>query len=176
MLVVAPARRKPPMTDARDTPPSPLWRRLVALVYDLLIVVAIMLVANMVGLALTGGHLLDEHQRLRAWWFPFFEAACVGGYFLASWRRGGQTVGMRPWHIRVTGRDGRMAPLGRLALRLLAASLPLLALGLTATVGLRAAGWSALGAWAVWFGVALFDPRRRALHDLIAGTEVRQAA
>jgi uncharacterized RDD family membrane protein YckC len=28
-------------------------------------------------------------------------------------------------------------------------------------------------AWAAWFAVALVDPRRRALHDLAAGTEIR---
>ena len=49
------------MTDtASASLPCPLWRRLAALVYDLLIVLAIMLVANMIGLAVTGGQLLDE--------------------------------------------------------------------------------------------------------------------
>ncbi|HEU4669977.1 MAG TPA: RDD family protein [Dyella sp.] len=164
------------MTDSPTSLPAPLWLRLVALVYDLLIVVAIMLVANMIGLALTGGHLLDEHQHLAAWWFPFFEAACVGGYFVASWRRGGQTVGMRPWRLRVVaGHDGAAAPLGRLLLRLAVAALPLLALGLTQALGLRQAALVALAAWAAWFAVALVDPRRRALHDLVAGTEVRRA-
>ena len=104
----------------------PLWRRLCAVMYDLLIVLALMLVANMLGLAVTGGHLLDDRQHLRAAWFPLCEAACVGGYFVASWRRGGQTVGMRPWHIRVTAGDGGPAPLRQLLVRLLVAAAPLL--------------------------------------------------
>jgi len=176
MLDVTRTSRKLPMTDAPASLPCPLWRRLAALVYDLLIVVAIMLVANMIGLALTGGHLLDEHQHLRAWWFPFFEAACVGGYFVASWRRGGQTVGMRPWHIRVTAKDGGRASVHRLLLRLLVAALPLLLFGLSPAIGLRHAGWAVLAAWALWFGAALLDPRRRALHDMVAGTELRRSA
>lgn len=175
MLGVARASRKLPMTDTHDSPPAPLWLRLIALVYDLLIVVAIMLVANMIGLALTGGHLLDEHQHLAALWFPFFEAACVGGYFVASWRRGGQTVGMRPWRLRVVSAAGDAAPTGRLLLRLAVAALPLLALGLSPAIGLRDAALAMLATWAVWFAVALVDPRRRALHDLVAGTEVRRA-
>lgn len=163
------------MTDtARTFLPCPLWRRLVALIYDLLIVLAIMLVANMIGLAITGGQLLDAHQHLRAWWFPFFEAACVGGYFLASWRRGGQTVGMRPWHIRVAAPDGNRAPIGRLLIRLLTAAAPLLLLGLSGTIGLRNAALATLLAWFAWFAVALLDPRRRALHDLAAGTEMQR--
>jgi uncharacterized RDD family membrane protein YckC len=28
--------------------------------------------------------------------------------------------------------------------------------------------------WALWFAPALVDPRRRAVHDLAAGTEVRR--
>ncbi len=154
--------------------PCPLWRRLAALVYDLLIVLAIMLVANMLGLAATGGHLLDENQHLQAWWFPFFEAACVGGYFLASWRRGGQTVGMRPWHIRISAADGSRASLPQLLLRLAVAGTPRLLLGLSPAIGLHNATLAALCAWAAWFAVAMFDPRRRALHDLAAGTELRR--
>lgn len=175
MLGVARASRKRPMNEPHDSLPAPLWLRLVALVYDLLIVVAIMLVTNMIGLALTGGHLLDEHQHLQAWWFPFFEAACVGGYFVASWRRGGQTVGMRPWRLRVVAGTGSAAPLGRLLLRLAVVALPVLALGLSPAIGLQRAALATLAAWIAWFGVALVDPRRRALHDLAAGTEVRRA-
>jgi uncharacterized RDD family membrane protein YckC len=141
--------------------------------YDLLIVLALMLVANMLGLAVTGGHLLDDRQHLRAAWFPLFEAGCVGGYFLASWRRGGQTVGMRPWHIRVTARDGGPAPLRRLLIRLLVAAAPLLLLGLTPVIGLHRTMVAMLVAWTAWFALGLLDRRRRALHDIIAGTEVR---
>lgn len=174
MLGVARASRKRPMNEPHDSLPAPLWLRLVALVYDLLIVVAIMLVANMIGLAITGGHLLDEHQHLQAWWFPFFEAACVGGYFVTSWRRGGQTVGMRPWRLRVVAGTGAPAPVGRLLLRLAVAALPLLALGLSPAIGLPRAALAALAGWIVWFGLALVDPRRRALHDFAAGTEMRR--
>jgi uncharacterized RDD family membrane protein YckC len=165
------------MTDMQNTlPPCPLWRRLAALVYDLLIVLAIMLVANMFGLALTGGHLLDEQQQLRAWWFPLFEVACVGSYFMASWRRGGQTVGMRPWHIRVTRADGGRVTLQQCLIRLLVAGAPLVLLMLAPLIGLHATLWTLLGVWAGWFALALPDPRRRALHDVAAGTELRRLA
>jgi len=154
--------------------PCPPWRRLAALAYDLLIVVAIMMAANMLGLLLTGGRLLDEHQHLRAWWFPLFEAACVGGYFLASWRRGGQTVGMRPWRIRVVGVDGAAPSWRQLLARLLVAAAPLALLALAPWAGLRVALWSVLAAWIAWFAATLSNPRRRAVHDLAAGTEIRR--
>lgn len=157
-----------------SAPACPLWRRLCALVYDLLIVVAIMLASVMVGLLVTGGHLLDEHQHLRAYWFPFFEAACVGGYFVASWRRGGQTVGMRPWRIRLTRDDGGTPTLQQALIRVLVAAAPLILLLLEPMLGLRATLWTLLAVWAGWFTVAVFDPRRRALHDIAAGTEMRR--
>jgi uncharacterized RDD family membrane protein YckC len=40
-------------------------------------------------------------------------------------------------------------------------------------LGLRLTLWSIPVAWAAWFAVALFNARRRALHDLVAGTEIR---
>ena len=53
---------------------------------------------------------------------------------------------------------------------------PMLLLMLAPTLGLRATLWLLLAAWAAWFAVALFDPRRRALHDIVAGTELRRLA
>jgi uncharacterized RDD family membrane protein YckC len=39
---------------------------------------------------------------------------------------------------------------------------------------LRSTLWTLLAAWAAWFAVALVDPRRRALHDIVAATELRR--
>ena len=33
----------------------------------------------------------------------------VGAYFVLSWGRGGQTMGMRPWRLRVLAADGKPA-------------------------------------------------------------------
>jgi uncharacterized RDD family membrane protein YckC len=41
-------------------------------------------------------------------------------------------------------------------------------------IGTRAALWAMAAAWIVWFGVSIFDPRRRALHDVIARTVLRK--
>ena len=153
--------------------PCPLWRRLLALVYDLLIVVAIMMVAVMIGLLLTHGQLVDADGRLQALWFPLFEGVLVAAYFVTSWLRGGQTIGMRPWHIRVTRADGGAPSLQQAVIRVLVAAAPLLLLVLQSRIGLRATLWALLWVWAGWFAVALFDPRRRALHDLAANTEIR---
>jgi uncharacterized RDD family membrane protein YckC len=74
--------------------------------------------------------------------------ALVGLYFVLSWRRGGQTMGMRPWRVRVLASDGKPATLSALWLRYLVATL---------TPGLCL----------LW---CLVDGERRGLHDLASGT------
>ena len=158
-----------------SNPPCPLWRRLVALVYDLLIVVAIVMVVGLLCQLATGGKLIAAGaQAVVPLWYQMLQGLVVGAYFVASWRRGGQTVGMRPWRIRVSRDDGGTIGLQQAAIRVLVAAAPMLLLALEPALGLHATLWAVLGAWALWFAVALFDPRRRALHDIAADTEVQR--
>jgi uncharacterized RDD family membrane protein YckC len=154
--------------------PCPLWRRLLALVYDLLIVVAIVMVVGLLCQLATGGHLIGTGAKVTVpIWYQALQCLVVLAYFISSWRRGGQTVGMRPWHIRVTGDDGRTPSLRQAVIRALVAAAPALLLMLAPLLGLQTTLWTLLIVWIGWFAVALFDPRRRALHDLAAGTEIR---
>ena len=77
----------------------------------------------------------------------------TGAYAVISWRRGGQTIGMRPWRLKVVAADGQPASWRALCLRYAVATVSVLALGL----GL------------LW---CLFDRERRAWHDLAAGTRL----
>src|SRR5262245_14306834 len=82
------------------------WR-LLALLYDALPVLALwMLVSVPFTLAFTflGHH--DPHQNIRPFsllsWLIWLSCWLVtGAYGVISWRRGGQTPGMRPWRLRV---------------------------------------------------------------------------
>lgn len=75
----------------------------------------------------------------------------TGAYAVVSWRRGGQTIGMRPWRLRVVTADGMPPSWRAVCVRYVVASVSLLAFGI---------GF-------IW---ALFDPQRRSWHDLAAGT------
>lgn len=165
-----------PTTDPlRADLPSPLWRRLLALVYDLLIVVAIVMVVGLLCQLATGGKLISTGAKtVVPAWYQILQGVVVTAYFVSSWRRGGQTVGMRPWHIRLTRDDGGRPTLQQTLIRVLVAASPLVLLMLTPVIGLRATLWTLLIVWAGWFAVGLFDRRRRALHDLAAGTEIRR--
>jgi len=155
--------------------PCPLWRRLTALVYDLLIVVAIVMVVGLLCQLATGGRLIETGAHaVVPLWYQWLQGVVVAAYFVASWRRGGQTLGMRPWRIRVSRDDGGTISLQQAVVRVLVAAAPMLLLALEPVLGLHATLWTVLGAWALWFAVALLDPRRRALHDLAADTELRR--
>lgn len=130
--------------------PAHLGWRLLAAVYDLLPLLALWFVAAVLALALSGG-ALDVRRPFDRLLVQALVLVVSAGYFGVSWTRGGQTIGMKPWRLRVVRGDG--GPLsGRQALVRFAVAL----------LSLAPAG---LGFW--W---ALFEPRRRAWHDLAAGT------
>ncbi|WP_049623122.1 RDD family protein [Frateuria defendens] len=163
------------MTDSpSDLVPCPPWRRLLALLYDLLAVLAIVLAVGLACQLATGGRLIggDGHARI-PWWYQPLQGLVVAAYFLVSWRRGGQTLGMRPWRIRLVTREGHQPGWPQAMLRLLASAPPLLALGLAPWLGVRGALWALLAGWALWLAPMLLDRRRRTLPDLAAGTLIR---
>lgn len=152
----------------------PLWRRLLALVYDLLIVVALMMVVGLLCQLATRGTLISTGASVSVpVWYQILQCAVVAAYFISAWRRGGQTVGMRPWRMRVTTLAGKTPSLRQCALRALIAGAPLLLLVLQPLLGLRITLWAVLIGWAAWFAVALFNRRNRTLHDLVSQTEIR---
>ena len=156
--------------------PCPLWRRLIALVYELLAVVAIVMVVGLLCQLATGGRLIatgGAHTAI-AWWYQPLQGLVVCAYFVVSWLRGGQTLGMRPWRLRLVSADGGAVTPAQALRRVIVAALPMTLLGLAPWLGLRIALWSVLAGWALWFTPALFDSRRRALHDILAGTELRR--
>lgn len=160
---------------ASDAVACPLWRRLLALLYDALAVIAIVMVVGFVCQRVTGGTLITTGEQVHiAWWYQPLQALVVSAYFLVSWLRGGQTLGMRPWRIRVTQADGSGLRFAQALLRLLVAAAPGLMLALAPWMGPRAALWAALAGWVVWFGYGVFDARHRAIHDVISRTELRR--
>jgi uncharacterized RDD family membrane protein YckC len=140
------------MTDSRQAAATPahLGWRLIAAVYDLLPLLALWFFATVLALALTGGAL--DVQRLGG---KVLVQALVllasAAYFALSWSRGGQTIGMKPWRLRVVRGDGTSPDLAHALLRFAVALVSLAALG--------------IGFW--W---ALFDTQRRTWHDIAAGT------
>jgi len=153
---------------------APAWRRFAATVYDVLAVIAIVMVVGLLAQMATGGRLFDEHGRMLTWWYQPLQGLVVGAYFLLSWMRGGQTLGMRPWRIRVTDADGAPVNGMRGLVRLIVAALPLALVLIYPLTSMKAALWAPVIGWLVLLLPAWFDGRRRAIHDMVAGTEIRR--
>lgn len=93
------------MSASAPLPTAPLWKRLAALVYDSLLLFALLMLAIAAAFALKGG-VIDAHHPL----FRLYLLMVTGLFFCGFWVAGGQTLGMRSWRLRVQRRDGR--PLG----------------------------------------------------------------
>ena len=134
-----------------SNPPRALvgWR-LLALAYDLLPVLALWFV---VAAAFTAAH--GDAVRGGALGLLEFAVlwAVAGVYATLSWRRGGQTLGMRPWRLKLVTADGGTAGWKALWLRYL--------------VGLLSLAAGGLGFWWAWI-----DRDRRTWHDRASGTHL----
>ncbi len=85
------------------------WKRLMALIYDALLIVAILLLAAVLATAFVALVFPGYQQQhpgalaknpiyllyLLGWWYA---------YYAVSWRRGGQTLGMRAWRLKLVNR------------------------------------------------------------------------
>jgi uncharacterized RDD family membrane protein YckC len=96
------------MTDSPITPPSAgVLRRLGAMVYDLLLVIALMMAVTAVLLPITGGEAITS-ERFGAWEYAYqlLMLVVVILFFGVFWTRRGQTLGMTAWRLRIQREDG----------------------------------------------------------------------
>jgi uncharacterized RDD family membrane protein YckC len=135
-------------------PPASLWLRLAAAIYDLFPLLALWMLTAALVLFAVHGNVDVAHPSL-AYRLTLRAAlvAVTAGYFVISWARGGQTIGMRAWRLRLTNADGTPLQWPRALLRF---AIALISLG-------------ALGIGFLW---CLFDRERRAWHDIGAHTAV----
>ncbi len=127
-----------------------LLRRLGAVVYDTLLLAAILVVATAVLLPLTGGQAIGPESP----WQPLYQAYLAAWallFFAGFWAGKGQTLGMRAWGIAVRDARGRRPGAGRALLRAVTAAL----------------SWLVLGLGFLW---VLADRDRLAWHDRLSRT------
>jgi len=160
-------------------PRASLARRLGALLYELLLVVAIVFVASFLALPLISpGHsgrvdaltvpALPERAALFLMVF-----ALLALYFVWSWTGGRRTLPMKTWRLRLVLASGQSLPAKAALLRYLATWIgPALALAVYAV--LHRYGYGAHALWLIAFNFlwAFVDPERQFLHDRIAGSRI----
>ncbi|MCU7931575.1 MAG: RDD family protein [Candidatus Thiodiazotropha sp. (ex Codakia rugifera)] len=138
-----------PSIDLADYVAPGFLRRLAAILYDSLLLVALLFVATAV-ITLPLGSL--EGSNLLLFQFFIFEIIPLL-FFTGFWTWGGQTLGMRAWRLRLVRTDGKAVNWGDAMKRHMAALLSLLLFGL---------GF-------IWI---LFDSQKLAWHDRISKTRL----
>lgn len=77
-------------------------RRIASLLYDGLLLTAILFLATLVFVVLCG----DATGLPKRYFLQAYLWLVAGAYFVWSWVRGGQTLAMQTWHIRVVDKAG----------------------------------------------------------------------
>jgi uncharacterized RDD family membrane protein YckC len=140
--------------------PSPgLLRRFAAMVYDSLLLLAVIMVYGtlvMIINLLLQRPMTGEGQVYEGYWGLLVLAGLIGsvvGFFCFFWRKSGQTLGMRSWRMRLVDSNLHTPSLRQCLLRCLLASISLASLGL---------GY--LWCW--------LDPKGFTFHDRFSGTQL----
>ena len=124
-------------------------RRFAALLYDLLILTALLLLATLAVMPFGHGKAIPPSTL----WFQAYLLAVISVFYGGFWLRGGQTLGMLAWRICLVTRDNTRPRLSHIIRRMLFALPSMLCLGL---------GF-------LWL---LFDKEKRTLYDRLSGTKV----
>ena len=139
-----------PETYALNTlPTAGLGRRLLAAAYDLLLIMAIWLVAGFVAMPVIVSFEVHPGN-------PYFRAYLffvTFAFFAWFWMRGGATLGMRAWRLRLIQPDGHRISLSQAMLRFVVSFF----------------SWLLLGAGFLWM---LIDKEKCTWHDRLSGTKV----
>ncbi len=126
-----------------------LFKRIACMLYESILVFAILFVAGVVYRALMGDPHSDFEQHL----FFMYSWLIIGVYFVYCWVKSGQTLAMQTWRIQLLRLDGNPLSVGQAVRRYLIASFSLMFFGL---------GF-------LW---AIFDREGLYLHDRFTGSRL----
>jgi uncharacterized RDD family membrane protein YckC len=129
-------------------------RRFAALVYDAVLLAALLVVFTAGALIFSHGKaIVPETAGVWAYVYRMGLIAVVGGYFEINWIMSGQTLGMRAWRLRTVSDTGQSLGAGSALLRLILAPL----------------AWLPAALGILWL---YLDPDHVALHDRLSNTRV----
>lgn len=136
---------------APEIRPAGFGLRIAAVFYDSLLLLAALVVTVMLLTAAT------SHETLQAQplWYQTTLLLIIFAFLGGFWMKGGQTLGMLAWRLKVRMKGGGPIPLHVAVLRF----------------GVAIVSWLAFGLGFVWI---LIDKEKRAWHDIVAQTEIVQ--
>lgn len=152
------------MTDPQTSPPAgppkahetcALPRRLLIMLYDFLPALAIVFIAALVALPLTGDRVNVGLTSVPDAFYTLYILAAWFAYYGVCWVYSGQTLGMRAWKTEVVTEDGHPPGWRASLIRFVSAFLSFAPAG--------------LGLWA-----ALLRDDRACWHDRLSGTRLQR--
>lgn len=164
----------PPPAPGEPLPTPALRRRLACLLYESVLVFAVVFFAALIYSVLTEQrHALAGRHGLTLVAFVL----APGAYFTWYWSQTGQTLPMQTWRIRVLTVDGQRLSRARALLRFLAAWLWLLpALLLAWLAGWHGSGWRLslllIAGAALYALSSRLQPQRQFWHDVLCRTRL----
>jgi len=86
-----------------------VFRRLAALLYDLLLLCSVLMIAVtflIVPYEFVAGVPFPHDEQFHRFGLRLYLVTTIALFFIFFWVRGGQTLGMRAWHLRLVREDG----------------------------------------------------------------------
>lgn len=167
---------------SKETPVSagPL-RRLGAMLYDALIVIALQIVATIPFLPFMNGRVLVASEvGPIAYAYRVWQIIVLISFFVFFWTRNGRTLGMQAWRLHIQTLGGALPSWRNSLARLGFALVPWLPAFAVLTAAdyfeprklLLQIGTVLLGLGLSNYAIAWFDPQRRSWHDRFLQTRV----
>ena len=165
--------------DGTSLPRAPFWRHLLAMVYDLFLIIPLLMVTSLVLVAVHGPTETAAVRTVPAWQQWSLTYVALIGFYGTFWRQKGQTLGMQAWRVKLVHKGTSIkVTWSQAAGRIIVASVPFI-LGLMPyqVIDVNDAGLFIYIATAViascGFLWRFFNENRLYLHDLVTGTELR---
>ena len=146
-------RRSDDANDSAVIQPASFWRRLMSMLYDLPVVVVLWMLATAIAMAMG----MENRTAGKDPWYTVGLLLIWFGYLGWSWTRGGMTLGMRAWKLRIETSEGKNPDWSRCLLRF----------------ALSGLSWAAAGLGYLWM---LIDRDGLTWHDRLSQTRIVQAA
>ena len=127
-----------------------LMRRLAAILYDMLLVAALLFLATIPFIAMRGGEPVEVGDNAV---YRITLVIVVYGFFVGFWTRSGRTLGMQSWGLQLETADGEIPTLATASVRFFAAII----------------SWAPAGLGFLW---QLWDKDKLAWHDRISSTRL----
>lgn len=139
------------------------------MVYEAMLLFGVVFIAGWVFDTLSQSRHAMTLRHARQFWLFLV----VGAYFVFFWHRGGQTLAMKTWHIKLIVPKNENVPIMKAIMRYLLAWVWFLpAMAIDYALGLK--GWSSIGLLAagmiIWAITAFLDKDHQFLHDRLLGT------